>query len=170
MIIRSLTAGVLLLGLVSFSSAQTTKPAQPAKPVQAAKRVSLSEAEWPAFFKTFREAVGRKDKEALKEMMVRDFFFSGGSDENQDGDTRDEAFKFLDDPEVRGWKAFVETLAKGAVPSPPNPNEGGKKYPSRVSPPAARKIRSLENAPPWIASFEFRNGKWYCTSFSECCD
>ena len=126
---------------------------------------------WPLFFRSFRAAVNRRDREALRKMMVRDFFFSGGGgDDNQDGDTRDEAFKFLDDPQVHGWQAFARTLARGAVPSPPNPNSDGKKYLSRVAPPAARKITDLTNAPPWIAFFEYRSGQWYCTSFSECCD
>jgi len=125
---------------------------------------------WPAFFSSFRTAVRNKDREALKKMMVRDFFFSGGGDDNQDGDTRDLALKFLDDQQVNGWRQFELTLAKGAVSSPPNPNSGGKKYFSRVAPPAARRTRNLATAPPWIAVFEFRDGRWYCSSFSECCD
>lgn len=103
--------------------------------------------------------------------MVRDFFFSGGGgDDNHNDDTRDDAFKFLDDPQIKGWQAFDSALARGAVSSPPNPNGAGQEYVSRVAPPAARRIRTLANAPPWIAFFEFRDGRWYCTSFSECCD
>ncbi len=103
--------------------------------------------------------------------MVRDFFFSGGAgDDNQDGDMRDDAFKFLDDPEVHGWQAFDKALARGAVPTTPSASGTGKKYYSRVAPPAARNTRSLATAPPWIAYFEFREGQWYCTTFSECCD
>ena len=160
---KHVIAGTLvLLSVVSFATAQRTKRAPIAN--------EQANATWPAFFKSFRDAVGRRDRAALKPMMVSSFFFSGGSDENGDGDTRDEAFKFLDDPQVKGWRAFAKVLAKGAVPSTPNPDEQGNKFPSRVAPPEARRIRSLENAPPWVASFEFRNGKWYCTSFSECCD
>lgn len=154
---------LLLLCLVPYGSAQKAGSLAAQKPA--------AEAAWPGFFKSFREAVGRRDRAALEKMMVSDFFFSGGGgDDNQDGDTRDEAFKFLDDPQVRGWQAFARTLAKGAVPSPPNPGADGKKHLSRVAPPAARTTKSLTNAPPWIASFEFRDGQWYCTSFSECCD
>ncbi|MDQ2856682.1 MAG: hypothetical protein M3R68_10165, partial [Acidobacteriota bacterium] len=137
---------------------------------QSSQRIAADKA-WPGFFKSFRAAVSKHDGEALKKMMVRDFYFSGGGgDDNHDGDTRDEAFKFFDDPQVHGWQAFAKTLAKGAVPSPPNSNGDGKKYLSRVAPPAARNTRDLTNAPPWIAYFEFREGRWYCTSFSECCD
>jgi hypothetical protein len=159
---RLLISIALLTCLVPYAVAQKTGSLSSQK--------AAAEAAWPAFFKALRAAVDRRDQAALKKMMVRDFFFSGGSDDNQDGDFRDEAFKWLADPQIGGWKAFSMTLAKGAVPSPPNPNDGGKKYLSKVAPPAARTIRSLENAPPWIASFEFRDGQWYCTSFSECCD
>jgi hypothetical protein len=153
---------LLLLLLVPVPFAQKPKPVSTER--------AAADAAWPRFFKTFKDAVARRDQVTLKKMMVRDFFFSGGSDDNGDGDTRDEAFKFLADPQVRGWKEFDKVLAMGAVPSSPNPNADGKKYISRVAPPAARKIRDLSNAPPWIASFEYRNGQWYCTSFSECCD
>jgi hypothetical protein len=152
----------LLLCAVPFSVAQKTGSVSSER--------AAADAAWPVFFKTFREAVRRRDKEAMKKMMVKDFFFSGGSDENNDGDFRDEAFKFLRDPQIHAWQAFDKVLAAGAVPTSPNPNTGGRKYVTRVAPPAARKIRSMENAPPWVASFEFRDGKWYCTSFSECCD
>src|SRR6267142_6403791 len=71
---------------------------------------------WPEFFKGFRAAVIKRDSATLKKMMVRDFFFSGGGgDDNHDGDMRDDAFKFLDDPQVHGWQAFAKALAKGTV-------------------------------------------------------
>ena len=103
--------------------------------------------------------------------MVRDFFFSGGGgDDNHDGDFRDDAFKYWDDAQVKGWRAFDRALAQGAVPAPPEPAEDGKKYQSRVAPPSARSTKNLSTAPPWLAYFQFRDGHWYCTSFSECCD
>jgi hypothetical protein len=152
------------LCVVSFANVQ--RRATP----QSMQRAAADKA-WPLFIKSFREAVNKRDREALKKMLVRDFYFSGGGgDDNHDGDTRDEAFKFFDDAQVHGWQAFAKTLAKGAVPSPPNSNGDGKKYLSRVAPPSARSTRDLTNAPPWIAYFEFRDGDWYCTSFSECCD
>lgn len=103
--------------------------------------------------------------------MVSDFFFSGGGgDDNHDGDSRDEAFTFLDDPQVHAWRAFDKALAKGAVPIGWSPSRDRKQYYSRVAPPNAPKTTNLEQAPPWIAYFEFRDGHWYCTAFSECCD
>jgi hypothetical protein len=154
----------VVLGVFATAGAQTKARGL------AAQKIAADKA-WPAFFDSFRAAVNKRDRAVLREMMVRDFFFSGGGgDDNHDGDTRDEAFKFLDDPEVKGWPAFARTLAKGTVPSPPNPSSDGRKYVSRVAPPAARRITNMATAPPWIAYFEYRDGKWYCTSFSECCD
>ena len=155
---------LITLGMVQGESAQTRPRGLAAQKLVAAKA-------WPSFFQSFRAAVSKRDRVALKEMMVRDFFFSGGGgDDNHNDDSRDEAFKFLDDPNVKGWQAFDKALAKGAAPSTPNAAANGKKYLTRVAPPAARNTTNLATAPPWIAYFEFRDGKWYCTSFSECCD
>ena len=130
---------------------------------------TIADRAWPAFFKAFRAAVASRDRALLREMMVRDFFFSGGGgDDNHDGDTRDDAFKYWDDPNVRGWRAFTRALTQGAVPAPPALDSGN--HPSRVAPPSARTMKNLSTAPPWLAYFEFRDGHWYCTSFSECCD
>src|SRR6266576_2160777 len=86
-----------------------------------AQQVAADRA-WPEFFKDFRAAVSKRDRATLKMMMVRDFFFSGGGgDDNQDGDMRDDALKYWDDPHVRGWRAFDRTLAKGSVAAPPEP-------------------------------------------------
>jgi hypothetical protein len=159
---RLITISLLLLSSLSPVMAQK-KPRVPSPPEQA-------DVAWPAFLKSFSQAVKRHDKVALKPMMVKEFFFSNGSDENGDGDTRDEAFKFLDDPQVRGWEAFAKVLSKGAVSTKPDPTGHTRGYPRRIAPPEARRIRSLENAPPWIATFEFRDGQWYCTMLSECCD
>ena len=155
---------VAQLCVVSVGSAQT-RARLPAGQKAAAEKA------WPAFFKSFRAAVSRRDRDALKKMMVSDFFFSGGGgDDNHDGDMRDDAFKFLDDPQVHGWQAFDKALAHGAVPDTPNSTADGKKYLTRVAPPGGRNTTNLDTAPPWIAYFEFRDGHWYCTSFSECCD
>src|SRR5437016_9512812 len=122
---------VFALGLIQSDIAQGPKQL-------AAQKIAADRA-WPEFFKTFRAAVAKRDRFALKQMMTRDFYFSGGGgDDNQDGDTRDEALKFLDDPQVRGWQAFDKALAKGAAPSTPNTTGNGKKYNTRVAPPAAR--------------------------------
>ena len=132
-----------------------------------------AERAWKPFFAAFRNAVRARDREALRKMMVSDFYFSGGGgDDNGDGDTRDDAFQFFSQPFTDGWKAFDKALAKGAVPMAAWWDHGAKrKYVSRISPPAANIRRSIDRARiAWLAIFEFRGGRWYCTSFSECCD
>jgi hypothetical protein len=155
------------LGLALAASQSSVAQSRAVRPSEKAQ----AERAWPLFFKNFRAAVSKRDRDALRKMMVRDFFFSGGGgDDNHDGDTRDDAFHFLDEPQVHGWQAFDKAIAKGAVPTPPNSGPDGKRYYSRVAPPAARHTSNLATAPPWMAYFEFRDGHWYCTSFSECCD
>ena len=140
-------------------------------------RQSVAERAWPAFFKSFRSAVEKRDRVALKNMMVADFFFSAGDgDDNHDGDSRDEAFEFWDNPHVRGWQALERTLAKGTATRARwwGSSTDGKHRPGRVAPPAANIRKNTAGPRPtidWLAFFEFReDGRWYCTSFSECCD
>src|SRR5258708_47144 len=106
-----LLAVLITLGMVQGESSQT-------RPRGLAAQKLFADKAWPSFFQSFRAAVSKRDRVALKEMMVRDFFFSGGGgDDNHNDDSRDEAFKFLDDPNVKSWQAFDKALAKGAVPS-----------------------------------------------------
>jgi hypothetical protein len=138
-----------------------------------AQRNGAANREWKPFFSAFRAAVKKRDREALKKMMVRDFYFSGGGgDDNQDGDSRDEAFQFWDNSHVRGWKAFDKVLAQGTVPMAAWWDDGERrKYVSRVAPPAANIRRNMKRAAiDWYAIFEFRDGRWYCTVFNQCCD
>src|SRR6266566_6924567 len=122
---RQILAAAILV--VAFAHGETAN-AQISKRGLAAQK-AVAERAWPSFFKSFRAAVARRDREALKTLMVRDFFFSGGGgDDNHDGDTRDDAFRYWDDPQVHGWQAFDKALAKGAVPSEPNTNGDGGKY------------------------------------------
>jgi hypothetical protein len=142
-------------------------------PLRASQRNRIEvERAWPAFFAKFRHAVHRRDRKALQEMLVKDFYFSGGGgDDNHDGDLRDDASKFWDDN--KGWEAFDRTLAKGTAPTARWWDDSGKRFPGRIAPPAANVRRNTAGPRPkidWLAFFEFRNGRWYCTSFSECCD
>src|SRR3989442_5067231 len=141
------------LGLALAANQSSVAQSRPLRPSEKAR----AERAWAVFFKSFRAAVSKRDREALKKMMVRDFFFSGGGgDDNHDGDTRDEAFKFLDDPQVHGWQAFDKALVKGAAPSTPNSSADGKKYYRRVAPPAARKTTNLATAPQCLSYFDLR--------------
>ena len=140
-----------------------------------AQRDVSAQRAWRPFFVAFRTAVRKRDREALRKMMVADFYFSGGGgDDNGDGDFRDDAFQFFSEPNTDGWRAFDKTLAQGSVPTGKWWNQGAKReYVSRISPPAANVRRNVDGPRPrvdWLAFFEFRDGRWYCTSFSQCCD
>jgi hypothetical protein len=126
-----------------------------------------AERAWKPFFAAFRAAVEKRDRDVLRKMMSSDFFSSGGSDAGAEA-----AFQFWDDPNVRGWKAFTKVLARGTVPMARWWDAGDKrKYISRVAPPAAnvRRNMKLQNV-DWYAVFKFRDGRWYCTIFNQCCD
>ena len=138
----------------------------------AQKNLSAERA-WKPFFVAFRAAAKKRNREALRKMMVSDFYFSGGGgDDNGDGDTREEAFQFFSEPHTHGWKALDRALAQGSVPMATWWDHGAKrKYVSRISPPAANIKNNIDRTRvAWLATFEFREGRWYCTSFSECCD
>lgn len=139
--------------------------------VAAAQRVSAADRAWRPFFRTFRAAVRRRDQAALRRMMARDFFYHGsGGDENGDEDTRDEAFEFWSEPRLGAWQALEKVLSQGAVRNTAL-REPGSSRPSRVAPPAANDRRALEShRVDWYAVFEFRDGRWYCTVFNQCCD
>jgi hypothetical protein len=99
-------------------------------------------------------------------MMSDNFFSSGGNSSGPEA-----AFEFWDDPHVRGWTALEKVLAKGTVPQAAWWNLRGRKYLGRVAPPAANIRRNAKRgAVDWYAIFEFRNGRWCCTVFNQCCD
>lgn len=118
-----------------------------------------------------RGAVKRRDRAAVREMIARDFYYlSSGEDEDGDGDTREEAFRFWDEPRIGGWAALEKVLAQGAVPNTALRAPGSRR-PSRVAPPAANSRRAISRRGfDWYAVFEFRGGRWYCTVFNQCCD
>ncbi len=122
---------------------------------------------WKPFFESFRATVRKRDRAALRGMLSTDFFSSGGNSEGAEA-----AFQFWDDPQVRGWDAFNRVLAQGTVAKAAWWNAGGKsKYIGRVAPPAANIRRNVKRgAVHWYAIFEFRDGRWYCTVFNQCCD
>ena len=126
---------------------------------------------WRAFYASVRDAVKRRDKQALAKHMSKDFYYlSSGGDENQDQDTRDEAFEYWERTGIGAWEALESTLRKGTVINtawrePDNNN------PTRVAPPIANNRRAIKNQSfDWYAVFEFREGQWYMTAFNECCE
>lgn len=149
---------ILILALLvpQLSMAQTTRAAERA---------------WKPFFAAFRAAVKKHDREALSKMMVRDFYYlSSGGDENDNNDTRDETFEYWDTSGLGAWKALETALAQGAVVNT-NMREFGSRAPSRIAPPIANSRRAIKaRSFKWYAVFEFRDGRWYCIGFTECCD
>ncbi len=133
----------------------------------AANNKLAAERAWKPFFTAFRAAVRKRDRVALRKMMSSDFFSSPGNDAGIDA-----AFQYWDDPHIRGWQAFNRVLNEGTVPIAAWWDHGTKrKYITRIAPPAANVRRNIDRAViDWYAFFEFRDGRWYCTIFSECCD
>lgn len=147
---------MLATPLVPASAQETTKAA--------------SEKAWTPFFTSFREAVKKRKKVALKEMMAPDFFYTIG---HHASDQREAAFAYWDEQNSRGWKAFNRILAKGVVRTTHRgfSNTGQLEGPMRIAPPAAAKRRNLRNdLIDWYAVFLFKGGRWYCITFVECCD
>jgi hypothetical protein len=134
-------------------------------------QTSRANRAWKPFFASVRAAVQKRDKNALMKMMSRDFYYlSSGGDENDNQDTRDEAFDYWASAQAGSWEALDKALAAGAVVNtamrePDNTN------PSRVAPPLANDKTAISNRSfEWYAVFEFRNNRWYFTAFTECCE
>lgn len=136
-----------------------------------AHNTRASDRAWKPFFAAFRAAVKKRDKQALSKMMSNEFYYlSSGGDENSNNDTRDEAFDYWDTSGVGAWAALAAILAQGAVVNTAM-REPGATEPSRISPPSANNQRAIKaRSFKWYAVFEFKNGRWYCTGFTECCD
>jgi hypothetical protein len=137
----------------------------------AAQTRSAAQRAWGPFFTSFRAAVKRRDPDALSKMMSKDFYYlSSGGDENGNQDSRDEAFEYWKSSGVGAWEALDKVLAQGTVPNT-TVREPGSVLPSRIAPPAANKKGALTHKGfGWYAVFEFRDGRWYCTAFVECCE
>lgn len=151
-----LVAFALVIVFPTLCSAQTTRQANRA---------------WNPFFAGFREAVRVRDKNALLKMMARDFYYlSSGGDENDNNDTRDEAFQYWETANVGSWETLDKILSEGAVVNTAM-REPGNRRPSRIAPPLANDRRAIQNRSfPWYAVFEYRRGRWYWVAFTECCD
>lgn len=159
----------LILIIPQTTYTQTRRPKR--SPFQ--KSVAADSA-WPSFFNRLKSAVRRRDRAKLKRMMIPEFQYTlGHHASRQEFDSREDAFKYWDDPHNPTWNDLYRTLAKGAVPLADWWREGNHELspPSRVAPPAANnrwKIdRGLVN---FVVLFEYHNGRWYFTSFDVCCD
>jgi hypothetical protein len=147
----------ILIFLILFGAPQTF----------AAHHTPDAEHAWKPFFIAFRAAVKQRDRVALRRMMSPDFFSSPGNSEGSEA-----AFQFWDESNDQGWQAFNRILARGTVSKGTWWDAGRRReYISRVSPPVANIRRKIKRgAVDWYAIFEFRDGRWYCTIFNQCCD
>lgn len=132
--------------------------------IMAANQEFAAERAWEPFFESFREAVWKRDRQALRRMMSADFFSCGGNDPGPDA-----AFSYWDREEMWAWQSFDAVLEQGAVPMSSWWFGGRPENPGRVSPPSADIEDGLQDG-DWYAIFEFRWGRWYCTVFVQCCD
>lgn len=138
---------------------------------EAQTRSSRADRAWKPFLTTLRAAVKKHDRAGLNKLMARDFYYlSSGGDENSNNDSRDEAFEYWETAGTGAWEALDKVLAQGAVVNTAMRNPESH-WPSRVAPPLANNQRAIkERSFDWYAVFEFRNGRWYFTGFTECCD
>ena len=127
------------------------------------RSVAAQSHNWDTFWTILREAADRKDRATLTKLMPSDFSFNccDSYDENKNGDTRDEAFRFWAKPEVNGWVALNQALANGVVDSTVWRTPDNKHH-QKVAPAAANRTGYSD----WIAAFELRDdGRWYFVSF-----
>ena len=126
---------------------------------------------WKPFVASLRTAVQKKDRQAMMKLMSRDFYYlSSGGDENGNNDSRDEAFDYWENAHPGAFEAMDRVLAAGSVTNTAHRNPESR-WPSRISPPAANDQKAVKDRTvDWYAVFEFRSGRWYFTSFIECCE
>lgn len=87
------------------------------RPEAPARRIPLDTiADWETFLREFRAAIARRDREALRSCMPKNFLFTLGPLGRSD--PRDAAFYEWDRPDIRGWEAIERVLAKGTVTDP----------------------------------------------------
>jgi hypothetical protein len=174
-------AGILMLLLPLFvplrSHSQRPSPLT-LPPTQSEAEINAAAAQaWEPFFERFRAAVKRRDRAALKAMMVPHFFvYTSQSIFNSDG--RDDALRRWDlSTNEKDWKSFEKVLEAGVVDPSLN---GNRKWspPRRVAPPDAATRGGYRGGPPppglvkkyWMAVFEYLDGHWFCTAFFEAFD
>jgi hypothetical protein len=127
------------------------------------RTIAAQSRNWDTFWTMLREAADRKDRATLTKLMPSDFSFDccDSYDENKNGDTRDETFRFWAKPEVNGWAALNHALANGVVDSTVWKNPENK-HQQKVAPAAANHTGYSD----WIAEFELRDdGRWYFVGF-----
>ena len=142
-----------LLVLTSQAQKRSSKAKPGVSRVELAKRDREADQAWPAFYTRFREAVRKRDRVAMREMMSPDdFLYTFG-----DSDNRDQALDYWDDQAKHGMTPYADLdriLNKGVVRVPARMSAYG--LPTRDAPPAAVKMSYMGLR----TSFAFINGRW----------
>ncbi len=140
-------------------------------PTVAEAQTKSADRAWKPFLASISAAVKKRDRTALSKLMARDFYYlSSGGDENGNNDSRDEAFEYWQNAQPGAWEALEKVLAEGSAVNTAHRNPESR-WPGRVAPPIANDQRAIKDRSfPWYAVFEFRNGRWYLTLFTECCE
>lgn len=134
------------------------------KVIQAAEdRITVAQSRnWDTFWPMLREAVQNKERAKLTRLMPSNFEYDccALSDENNNGDSRDDAFRWWSKPEVNGWATLNNTLSSGAVDL--TAWQSGENRKTKIAPPAANRDRYGD----WFALCELReDGRWYFVMF-----
>ena len=135
------------------------------KVIQAAedRTIATQSRNWETFWTILREAAERKDRGTLMRLMPSDFAWNccDTQDENNNGDSRDDAFRVWSNTDVNGWEELVKALAGGAINQTKWPNTTNNRQ-ETIAPPAANQDRYHG----WLAICELReDGRWYFVTF-----
>ena len=104
-----------------------------------AQRESAAQQSWMPFFKTFRQAVARRDRATLRKMLPPDFHWSSGHHRRV---SEEAVFGYWDQRNGSGWKAFNRILSQGTVVMARWWNNGQPpERPSRVAPETGPSVR-----------------------------
>ena len=119
---------------------------------------------WKSFYREFLAAVRKRDKVALKKMMISDFLIN--SHYREEGENyREKAFQVLGEKRNRGWLHLDKALAKGVGNAKGYRTYGGDEYldrPHYVSPPNSLS----ESYGGWSAVFAYgKDKKWHWVGF-----
>lgn len=117
---------------------------------------------WDTFWSMVRDAAQKKDRGTLMKLMPSDFEYDccSGGDENNNGDTRDDAFRWWGKTDINGWEELNKALSIGAVSMSRWPDTVNGRQ-RRVAPPSANQ----DKYSGWLAIFELReDGRWYFVS------
>jgi hypothetical protein len=119
---------------------------------------------WKSFYLRFLAAVHKRNKVALKRMMVADFLLNSEYQEVSHN-YREKAFQLLEEHRSRGWRRLERALARGIGHARDYRTYGSDEYldrPHYVSPPNSL----AESYDGWSAVFAYgKDQNWHWVGF-----